>query len=94
VANCFVESVIGSIRRECGDAVIALDEQHLRQIPKLLQPIRGVSIYDEEYVTRHFNMMRIMARSDSLNDMAAGLRPRLSAPAAAALGWARRRPIS
>jgi hypothetical protein len=27
-------------------------------------------------------MMRIMARSDSLNDMTAGLRPRLSAPAA------------
>src|SRR6516162_3712074 len=48
----------------------------------LLTAHRGVSIYDEEFVTRHFNMMRIMARSDSLNDMTAGLRPRLSAPAA------------
>jgi hypothetical protein len=32
--NCFAERVIGSIRRECVDDVIALDEQHLRQIPK------------------------------------------------------------
>ena len=32
--NCFAERVIGSIRRECVDHVIALGEQHLRKILK------------------------------------------------------------
>src|SRR2546429_7894509 len=32
--NCFAERLIGSIRRECVDHVIALGEQHLRQVLK------------------------------------------------------------
>jgi hypothetical protein len=32
--NCFVERLIGTIRRECVDHVIALGEQHLRQVLK------------------------------------------------------------
>jgi transposase InsO family protein len=32
--NCFAERLIGSIRRECVDQVIALGEQHLRQVLK------------------------------------------------------------
>jgi transposase InsO family protein len=32
--NCFAERLIGSIRRECVDHVIALGEQHLRRILK------------------------------------------------------------
>ena len=30
--NCFAERLIGSIRRECVDHVIALGEQHLRRV--------------------------------------------------------------
>jgi transposase InsO family protein len=32
--NCFAERLIGSIRRECTDHVVALGEQHLRQVLK------------------------------------------------------------
>jgi Integrase core domain len=32
--NCFAERLIGSIRRECIDHVVALGEQHLRQVLK------------------------------------------------------------
>jgi transposase InsO family protein len=32
--NCFAERLIGTIRRECVDHVVALGEQHLRQVPK------------------------------------------------------------
>ena len=32
--NCFAERLIGTIRRECVDHVIALDEQHLREVLK------------------------------------------------------------
>ena len=32
--NCFAERLIGSIRRECVDHVIALGEQHLREVLK------------------------------------------------------------
>jgi transposase InsO family protein len=32
--NCFAERLIGSIRRECVDHVVALSEQHLRQVVK------------------------------------------------------------
>jgi transposase InsO family protein len=32
--NSFAERLIGSIRRECVDHVIALGEQHLRQVVK------------------------------------------------------------
>ena len=32
--NCFAERLIGTIRRECVDYVIALGEQHLRQVLK------------------------------------------------------------
>ena len=32
--NCFAERLIGTIRRECVDHVIALDEQHLHQVLK------------------------------------------------------------
>jgi integrase-like protein len=32
--NCFAERLIGSIRRECVDYVVALGEQHLRQVLK------------------------------------------------------------
>ena len=32
--NCFAERLIGSIRRECVDHVIALGEQHLRRVLK------------------------------------------------------------
>ena len=30
--NCFAERLIGSIRRECVDHVVALGEQHLRRV--------------------------------------------------------------
>ena len=30
--NCFAEQLIGSIRRECVDHVVALGEQHLRRV--------------------------------------------------------------
>jgi len=30
--NCFAERLIGSIRRECVDHIVALGEQHLRRI--------------------------------------------------------------
>jgi hypothetical protein len=32
MANPYVERVIGSLRRECLDHVIVLDERHLRRI--------------------------------------------------------------
>jgi transposase InsO family protein len=32
--NCFAERLIGSIRRECVDHVVALGEQHLREVVK------------------------------------------------------------
>jgi transposase InsO family protein len=32
--NCFAERQIGTIRRECVDHVVALGEQHLRQVAK------------------------------------------------------------
>jgi len=32
--NCFAERLIGSIRRECVDHVVALGEQHLREVLK------------------------------------------------------------
>jgi hypothetical protein len=32
--NCFAERLIGTIRRECVDHVVALGEQHLRQVLK------------------------------------------------------------
>src|SRR5260370_41400025 len=32
--NCFAERLIGSIRRECLDHIIVLDEEHLRRILK------------------------------------------------------------
>jgi hypothetical protein len=32
--NCFVERLIGSIRRECVDPIIVLSEAHLRQVLK------------------------------------------------------------
>src|SRR5712691_5874929 len=32
--NCFAERLIGSIRRECVDHIVALGEQHLRQVMK------------------------------------------------------------
>jgi len=32
--NCFAERLIGSLRRECVDHVVALGEQHLRQVLK------------------------------------------------------------
>jgi transposase InsO family protein len=34
--NCFAERLIGSLRRECVDHIVALDEQHLRQVLKIL----------------------------------------------------------
>ena len=32
--NCFAERLIGTIRRECVDHVVAFSEQHLRQVLK------------------------------------------------------------
>src|SRR5262245_47185084 len=37
--NCFAERLIGTIRRECVDHVVALGEQHLRQVLKSMRAI-------------------------------------------------------
>jgi hypothetical protein len=34
--NCFVERMIGSIRRECLNHVIVLNENHLRRLLKII----------------------------------------------------------
>jgi len=37
--NCFAERLIGTIRRECVDHVVAFSEEHLRQVQNLMRVI-------------------------------------------------------
>jgi len=37
--NCFAETLIGTIRRECVDHVVAFSEEHLRQVLNLMRVI-------------------------------------------------------
>ena len=51
--NSFAERLIGSIRRECVDHVIALGEQHLRRVLKSY-----ASYYNTARTQAHWTMMR------------------------------------
>ena len=37
--NCFAERVIGTIRRECVDHIVALGEQHFAPSPKIVRSL-------------------------------------------------------
>jgi len=49
--NCFAERLIGSIRRECVDDMIVLDEAHLRRILKsyadYYNGVRNASVFEQ-----------------------------------------------
>jgi hypothetical protein len=62
--NCFAERLIGSIRRECLDHIIVLDEEHLRRI------LKNYADYTHRSLNKDAPVSRQVQRSGVINSRA------------------------